>query len=415
MSILVDAQQRLDALDCHNSYIVQAPAGSGKTGVLTQRILGLLALVEKPEEVVAITFTKKAAGEMRQRVLESLLDANGQPCPGNDYEAQTWHLCQAVIERDKSMGWNLLRHPNRLKVQTIDGFCSSLVKQMPFESSMGSMPSIEDDSSANYEKAAKQLINSLGEGDFYEEALKSLLTHLDNNYRLAVNLIAQMLDKRDHWLENLVTARQHDGDLKSLLEETLHDVVESQINALSIKQQLMSLALYAAHNLALDKKESPLNAALAFENDASFIDSPQAWSVFAELLLTKGKPSYRKRVDAKLGFPAPTSSKDPEEKALRKQRKADVTALIGMLEAECPGFNDQLFDIKTLPFDGYSEGQWALLVDLLELMPVAVGYLNLLWQESGNVDFTEISMAALRALGSSEEPTENTITEFLIS
>ncbi len=415
MSILVDAQQRLDALDCRNSYIVQAPAGSGKTGVLTQRILGLLALVEKPEEVVAITFTKKAAGEMRQRVLESLLDANGRACPDNDYEAQTWHLCQAVIERDKLMGWNLLRHPNRLKVQTIDGFCSSLVKQMPFESSMGAMPSIEDDASAIYEKAAKQLINSLGEGDFYDDALQSLLTHLDNNYRLAVNLIVQMLDKRDHWLENLVTARQHDGDLKSLLENTLRDVVESQISALnqylpeSIKQQLMSLALYAAHNLALDKKESPLNAALAVENDASFIDTPQAWTVFAELLLTKGKPSYRKRVDAKLGFPAPTSSKDPEEKKLRKQRKTDLTTLIGTLEAECPGFNEQLFDIKMLPFDGYSEDQWALLVDLLELMPVAVGYLNLLWQETGNVDFTEISMAALRALGSSDEPTDLTL------
>ena len=299
----------------------------------------------------------------------------------------------------------LLRRPNRLKVQTIDGFCSSLVRQMPFESSMGSMPSIEDDSTAIYEKAAKQLINSLGEDEFYEDALKSLLTHLDNNYRLAVNLIAQMLDKRDHWLENLVTARQHDGDLKSLLEETLQDVVESQINALNqclpeaIKQQLMSLALYAAHNLALDKKESPLNAALAAENDASFIDSPQAWPVFAELLLTKGKPNYRKRVDAKLGFPAPTTSKDPEEKALRKQRKADLTALVGTLEEECPGFSDQLFDIKNLPFDGYSEDQWALLVDLLELIPVAVGYLHLLWQEKGNVDFTEISMAALRGLG----------------
>ena len=415
MSILVDAQERLDALDCHNSYIVQAPAGSGKTGVLTQRILGLLALVEKPEEVVAITFTKKAAGEMRQRVLESLLDANGKECPDNDYDAQTWRLCQAVIEHDKLMGWNLLRHPNRLKVQTIDGFCSSLVKQMPFESSMGAMPSIEDDSTAIYEKAAKQLINSLGEGDFYDGALQSLLTHLDNNYRLAVNLIAQMLDKRDHWLENLVTARQHDGDLKSLLEKTLRDVVESQIDGLNQrlpdtrKQQLMSLSLYAAHNLALDKKESPINAALALENDASFIDSPQVWGVFAELLLTKGKPSYRKRVDAKLGFPAPTSSKDPEEKALRKQRKADLTAFIGVLEEECPGFNEQLFDIKNLPLDGYSEDQWALLVDLLELMPIAVGYLNLLWQETGNVDFTEISMAALRALGSSEEPTDLTL------
>ena len=179
-----------------------------------------------------------------------------------------------MIQRDQLMGWNLLRHPNRLKIQTIDGFCSSLVKQMPYESNMGSMPSIEEESAAMYEKAAKQLINSLGEGAFYDGALASLLAHLDNNYRIAVSLIAQMLGKRDHWLENLMAARKsHGEDLKATLEATLDNRVNSHIEKLDkcipieTKQELMSLALYAAQNLALDNIQSPISQALACEND----------------------------------------------------------------------------------------------------------------------------------------------------
>ncbi|OUS23612.1 hypothetical protein A9Q99_26550 [Gammaproteobacteria bacterium 45_16_T64] len=410
--MLIDAAQRLEALDCRHSYIVQAPAGSGKTGVLSQRILGLLALVERPEEVVAITFTKKAAGEMRQRVLESIHEAKNSPCPESDYEAQTWHLCQAVLKRDTEQNWNLLKHPNRLKIQTIDGFCGSLVKQMPYESNMGSMPSIEDDASVVYENAAKQLINSLGDGFFYDEALGRLLQHVDNNYRLATNLISQMLEKRDHWLEDIVSAKLQGDELKLSLENTLQETVDLQLKELiasvseDIVREMSTLALYAAQNLAFDNVESPLNAALGFEEDAEFIQTAAAWSAISELLLTKGKPDYRKRVDAKLGFPAPSSSKDPAEKALRKTKKDDVSNLIGKLEEHCPGFNDRLHAIKSLPASGYSDEQWALLVDLLELMPVAVGYLALTWQESGKVDFTEISMSALRALGTSEEPTD---------
>ena len=72
---LPDLDQRKHAIRPEASFIVQAPAGSGKTGLLIQRYLRLLSIVDAPEEIVAITFTRKAASEMQGRVLQALAQA----------------------------------------------------------------------------------------------------------------------------------------------------------------------------------------------------------------------------------------------------------------------------------------------------------------------------------------------------
>ena len=81
MSKVTDQAQRAQALDTERSFIVSAPAGSGKTGLITQRILRLLCIVDNPEEILSITFTSKAAAEMAARVHSALQLAAYHPLP----------------------------------------------------------------------------------------------------------------------------------------------------------------------------------------------------------------------------------------------------------------------------------------------------------------------------------------------
>jgi ATP-dependent exoDNAse (exonuclease V) beta subunit len=157
-----DAAARETALDVKRSFIVQAPAGSGKTELLVRRFLKLLETVKTPEEILAITFTKKAAAEMRKRVLERL------PSSGE------------------------IAH--RLRIQTIDAFCTALTRQVPVLARFGAQPEIVEDARDLYAEAATRVFAEL------KPSTEKLLAHLDNNVPLATSLLAKMLESRDRWL-----------------------------------------------------------------------------------------------------------------------------------------------------------------------------------------------------------------------
>ena len=156
-ALIPDLRAREEALAPSRSFIVQAPAGSGKTELLIQRYLGLLATVNEPEEIVAITFTRKAAAEMRARVLEAFAHAIAGKAPASEHERRTQQLARAALDRDGARGWRISDSPARLRIQTIDSLCAALTRQMPMLSKFGSQPESIEDAGALYAEAAREI------------------------------------------------------------------------------------------------------------------------------------------------------------------------------------------------------------------------------------------------------------------
>lgn len=167
---VADAHERERALDPRRSFIVQAPAGSGKTELLVQRYLRLVVTVERPEEILAITFTRKAAAEMKRRVLQGL---------------------PSILTAGR-----IADIAPRLRVQTIDALCASLTRQMPVLARFGAQPEIVEDARELYDEAARRVLAL----DPPNAPAERLLAHLDNNVDTACELIARMLARRDQWL-----------------------------------------------------------------------------------------------------------------------------------------------------------------------------------------------------------------------
>ncbi|AKH38890.1 MULTISPECIES: UvrD-helicase domain-containing protein [Nitrosomonas] len=406
---VADQAERLRALDPQHSFIVQAPAGSGKTGLLTQRFLVLLERVDAPEEIVAITFTRKAASEMRQRILQALTDAQNPLPPQDQYAHQTWQLAQRVLAHDGANEWQLLENPARLRIQTIDSLCARLVSQMPILSKLGALPSIAEDATELYQQAARQTIEAVETGDEWSHAIAHLIEHLDNQLDKLQQLLASMLARRDQWLSFLADPN-HAGLMRDQLEGALAELVVDALRRLvdhipaTAKEEMVTLARFAANQLEGEKSASAITDCQNMHMlPGAQIDDLSQWKGLASLLLTS-KGELRKRISKNEGFPPPQGN-NPEEKAHCRDMKRRMEALLEALAAESK-FIQHLAQLRELPAYQYQEEEWETLQALFKLLRLTAGYLEITFRQMGQVDFPALTLAAIQALGEPDAPTD---------
>jgi ATP-dependent helicase/nuclease subunit A len=407
-----DWKEREQARDLEHSFIVQAPAGSGKTELLTQRMLALLARVENPEEAVAITFTRKAAAEMRNRLIGWLRSAartgTAQATGLEAHELTSHRLATAALENDSARGWNLLEQPSRLRIRTIDSLCGELARQLPVLSGLGGGQQIVEDASALYRLAATRTMALIEEnGCSLQGDIARVLDRYDNQYDRLVELLASMLANREQWLGHILASRSGEGFDRQALEASLRILIEAQLKAARTRiphkllSELPRYLDFALENDPADK--SALQELLQACGGRGCLDLPVHaealvhWqTVIARLLTVDGK-KWRSAPDRAAGFPAPSNARG-EDRIRFRTFKEEFTALLHEHRQD-DDLREVLNTVRTLPKPGYEDEAWESLESLMRILLQAAAEWKVLMAETGQIDYGELSSRAIESLG----------------
>ncbi|MEL6870185.1 MAG: UvrD-helicase domain-containing protein [Pseudomonadota bacterium] len=388
---LTDLAARDAALDVQRSCIVQAPAGSGKTGLLTQRLLRLLLIVEQPEQVLAITFTRKAASEMRARVVRALIAARDGVAASNAHEASIVQDAKQVLARSDEREWALIDLPMRLTIMTVDALNAQLTRSRPFEAGNAGAGIVDGgQQKALYGQAADALLDWLSEDDSIGRAATTFFSHLDINASQWRRELIAMLGKRDQWLPRVLAAGALPPDaLRAQCETLLGTMVERELLALDalIPQALKAPILAGLGPASAILQTTGDSDVCAVEDwpDCTASDLAQ-WQMLAKLLTTDAG-SLRKRLTVKEGFP-------PKD----KERKEAMMTVLAQLAA-MPGCTEAIATVRRLPVARYTDAQWRSIAALLTLLPALAAELSRLMEIQGQLDYPALAAAALSALG----------------
>jgi ATP-dependent helicase/nuclease subunit A len=401
---VVDIEARTKALAPDQSFIIQAPAGSGKTGLLIQRYLGLLSLVDAPEEIIAITFTRKAAAEMQGRILDALNDAFTGVVPETDHDKTTFELASAALKRDQEMTWQITENPGRLRIQTIDSLCAALTRRMPVLARLGTQPETLEDAEPLYQQAAMNTLAELESGEGWSEAIANLVFHLDNDLPRIKNLIVDMLNKRDQWLAYVV--QEHDRhDMEQALVRLIEDqlLIAKEFFPKEFEGELLTLIQFAAKHLSDTDPDNPITCCISMSSvpDCN-VNDLDYWRGISELLLTRSG-TWRKQFTVKNGFPPASGNKLEADE--RSNKKKQIQALITELQ-KVDGLQHSLVTISNLPPAKFTDAEWLIVNALCELLKLAAVQLRLIFAERNQMDFIGIAESAVNALGSDHSPTE---------
>ncbi len=429
-----DESVRRMALDVRRSFLVQAPAGSGKTQLLTQRFLALLAEAESPDEIVAITFTKAAAAEMRHRILSVLEAAGssaaagqgkemGDPGEGTEEgaELEALKVGAAVLGNADARGWQLLEQPAQLRIMTIDSFCRSMASQSPLSwgplAALGGELNLAQDASRHYREAARRTLQSLrGADSERRRSVEALLLWRDNNWGNVEQLIVDMLKVRNRWHQEFVYVLDQNWEaLRKRLEapfcraarDRLQRVIDLLEAVPGARERAHALGKYACGNGGLSRwpgwaRRESLPDLVAREAEAEIEvllqDAAEAYHELAHFLTTTGK-KWRSKGGLNSNFGFPLTDEGRAQKDLFARLIEDLR--------ETEGLERALLEMRTPISTRYTEEEWVLLRHCFEVLRQSAGELTTIFAEQREVDFIQVTRMALDFLAPEDgQPSE---------
>jgi ATP-dependent helicase/nuclease subunit A len=358
------------------SVLLEAPAGSGKTAVLTERFLALLCTVDDPGEILAITFTRKAAAEMRGRVIRAL---RGELAAQDPSAARLRPLAAAALAHAAARGWRIDTEPQTLRIQTIDSFNYWLASQLPVASRAGGVLEVTELAGELYQRAARRTLLAAESEPAFAADARLLFERLDNHWMNFERLIAQMLHERGHWLR--FVADEPPQLLCQRVNESLVALTRAQLAALCalVPQALRARALALPGCTPLGSEPGDL----------------AHWKQFAHLALTRSG-AWRSRLGAhQLGAPF-------AERALC----ARLRELIDELRTLPAAVGAALQEVKRAPATQLSADEAAAIEALSRVLARAAAELHTEFAQAQRVDYTYVTGAARAALTEAGEPTD---------
>ena len=301
---------------------VSANAGSGKTFVLSRRVVRLLLDGTDPSRILALTFTKAAAAEMATRVFSIL---------GSWVTMDDVRLCQelsdiegrkpdaARLQKARRLFAHALETPGGLKIQTIHGFCEALLHQFPLEANVAGHFSVLDG------RLAKELMAEAHAGVLHEAETKP-----DSAYGQALRTVIDLMS---------------DGTAQKALAELIYgrDRLRSWLaSAGGLDAALTGLA----REMEIDPSASPEALDSRFFQDCPLDANTRL--AFAEALRLGGKTDANRgdALEASIGLSDPQAfracwtsiflKKDltPPQKLVTKKILQDFPVMVAALEAE---------------------------------------------------------------------------------
>ena len=401
---LDDTAARAAALDTRSSCVVEAPAGSGKTGLLMQRYLKLLLedSVAQPEEILAITFTRKAAAELRDRVLIQLERAHLRKplaAEASAFDGQTRALALAVLTRDAQLGWSVLERPHRLNLRTIDSVSAEIASSLPLLSFGGAGREPTEDATPLHRLAARRTLFQLGGSNAaLHQALRTLLLHRDGSLADCETLLAQMLAAREQWGEliplgpSALDDATLDREVRPRLERALEAIVCNGLthaaNAMpaGFLAELTTLAARLGLEPGYNGKPSPIAFCASRNTPPEAIAAHlEHWVALIALLLKPSDHNWRAGFARNhIGF------------EIQKPDAAYLKQLVDSVQTE--PLREALRSVRLLPPAAYPDEQWQVAKALFHVLNHALAELKVLFAERGECDFTELALAAREAL-----------------